>query len=107
MAILDLDFDGHLDILTSGGRYFYGQSQYGDNQYFFRNNGTGHFQLMKMNEANPQGNVYFLQSGSGTISIISIEGNGYVYSQSEQLTPADIHRFVGNYGAGQTQWPVN
>ncbi|MFM9993653.1 MAG: hypothetical protein ACKVOY_19705, partial [Burkholderiaceae bacterium] len=105
VAILDLDFDGHLDILTSGGRYFYGQSQYGDNQYFFRNDGTGHFQLMKMNEANPQANVYFLQSGSGTISIISIEGNGYVYSQSEQLTPADIHRFVGNYGAGQTQWP--
>ena len=105
VSILDLDFDGHLDILTSGGRYFYGQSQYGDNQYFFRNDGTGHFQLTKMNEENPQGNVYFLQSGNDTISVISIEGNGYVYLQSEQLTPADIHRFIGNYGAGQTQWP--
>lgn len=105
MALVDLDFDGHLDILTSGGRYFYGQNQGGSNQFFFRNDGTGHFQLMTLNMANPQSNTYFLQNANGTINVISIEDTGYVYTQAEQLTPSDIHRFVGDYGAGQTQVP--
>jgi hypothetical protein len=105
VAIIDLDFDGHLDILTSGGRYFYGNAQTGDNQFFFRNDGTGHFQLMTMNAANPQSNAYFLKNTDGSINVISIENNGYFYSQAEQLTPADIHRFVGDFGAGQTQVP--
>lgn len=105
MALVDLDFDGHLDILTSGGRYFYGQNQGGANQFFFRNDGTGHFQLMTLNMANPQSNTYFLQNANGTINVISIEDTGYVYTQAEQLTPSDIHRFVGDYGAGQTQVP--
>ena len=103
VSIIDLDFDGHLDILTSGPRYFYGQSKTDDNQYFFRNDGTGHFQLLKMNQENPQNSVFFLQSANGTISVISIEENGYVYSKSEELTPADIHLFLGEWGAGQTQ----
>lgn len=105
VSILDLDFDGHLDILTSGPRYFYGQARTDDNQYYFRNDGTGHFQLMKMNAENAQSNVFFLQSANGTINVLSIENNGFVYSQAEQLTPSDIHRFVGEWGAGQTLMP--
>jgi hypothetical protein len=105
VSIIDIDFDGHADILTSGPRYFYGQSKTEDNQYFFRNDGTGRFQLMQMNQLNPQSNVYFLKSANGTINVVSIESNGYVYQQVEQLTPSDIQRFIGDLGAGQAQSP--
>ena len=100
---IDMDFDGHLDIVTMGRNYNFASPNSADPQvndiFILRNDGMGNFKQIKLNlEWGDKGSKYFLKLAGDVIGVVTHE-DGW-NTRPQLITPDDVLSVLGNYGAG-------
>lgn len=105
MRALDVDFDGHLDIVPNGSRYFFGGPipTNSNANFILRNDGTGRFEVLALNVEKPGFRMHFLQQSEFDYSAVTI--HGYTQSLSiagsaQSIKPTNVQTAVGTFGAG-------
>jgi len=97
--VIDIDFDGHLDIITTGNNYGFGGVTIND-VYILRNDGLGNFKQLKINlDWNDIGFKYFLDLGNNQIGVLIYQDGMKIRPQI--LSPETTNLDLGNYGAGK------
>jgi len=96
---IDIDFDGHLDLITTGGNYDYGSVSV-DDVYILRNDGSGNFKQLKLNlDWGDKGYKYFLDLGNNQIGVLIYQDG--IKTRPQILSPETTNIDLGNYGAGK------
>ena len=100
IKVIDIDFDGHPDIITTGNNYGYGGGVSSRDVYILRNDGLGNFKQLKVNlDWNDKGFKYFLDLGNNQIGVLIYQDGMKIRPQI--LSPETTNLDLGNYGAGK------